>query len=112
MALLRDRKAFVSGLANKLVKALDPGGNLLIFEHNPLNPVTQHMVNTCPIDEDAILLRRSECTRLINLSDDAVVKKSGYTLFFPGLLKALRLFEKWMRWLAAGGQYFILTGKK
>jgi hypothetical protein len=33
-------------------------------------------------------------------------------LFFPGLLKALRLFEKWMRWLPAGGQYFILAGKK
>ena len=105
---LDDRESLVS----RLVKALNPGGNLLIFEHNPLNPVTQHMVNTCPIDEDAILLRRSECKRLINLCDDAEVKKSGYTLFFPGMLKALRPFEKWMRWLPAGGQYFILAGKK
>ncbi len=64
---LDDRESLVS----RLVKALNPGGKLLIFEHNPLNPVTHHMVNTCPIDEDAILLRRSECKRLINLCGDA-----------------------------------------
>ena len=105
-------KAFVSGLANRLAKALNLGGNRLIVEHNPLNPVTQHIVNTCQINEDAILLCRSECKQLINLYDDAEVKKNGYTLFFPGMLKALRPFEKWMRWLPAGGQYFILAGKK
>jgi 2-polyprenyl-3-methyl-5-hydroxy-6-metoxy-1,4-benzoquinol methylase len=105
---LDDRESLVS----RLVKALNPGGKLLIFEHNPLNPVTQHMVNTCPIDEDAILLRRSECKRLINLCGDAEIEKSGYTLFFPGILKAFRPFEQWMRWLPAGGQYFILARKK
>jgi 2-polyprenyl-3-methyl-5-hydroxy-6-metoxy-1,4-benzoquinol methylase len=98
-------------LLQRLVKALNDGGSLLIFEHNPLNPVTQYLVNTCPIDEDAILLRRSECRRLINLSEEAKVSRSGYTLFFPGIFKALRPMEKKMRWLPAGGQYFLLATK-
>lgn len=98
-------------LLKRLVKALNEGGSLLVFEHNPLNPVTQYLVNTCPIDEDAILLRRSECRRLINLSGDAEVWKSGYTLFFPGMLKALRPMERKIRWLPAGGQYFLLARK-
>lgn len=105
---LKDRKELVK----QLINALNEGGSLLIFEHNPLNPVTQYLVNTCPIDEDAILLRRSECQRLINLSEEATVSKSGYTLFFPGLLKSLRPMEKKLRWLPAGGQYFLLATKE
>jgi 2-polyprenyl-3-methyl-5-hydroxy-6-metoxy-1,4-benzoquinol methylase len=99
------------GLVKRLMKAVNEGGSLLIFEHNPLNPVTQYLVNTCPIDEDAILLRRSECSRLIHLSEETKASKSGYTLFFPGMLKALRPLEKKLRWLPAGGQYFLLATK-
>ena len=35
---------------------LKPGGRFVIFEHNPFNPVTRHLVNTCPFDADAVLL--------------------------------------------------------
>ncbi len=27
---------------------LNEGGQFIIFEHNPINPVTRHLVNTCP----------------------------------------------------------------
>ena len=31
-------------------------GQLIIFEHNPLNPITRKIVKECEYDEDAILL--------------------------------------------------------
>ena len=98
-------------LLNRLVQTLSPRGHLLIFEHNPLNPVTQHLVNTCPVDEDAILLRRSELVAMLKTIHGAKIAKTGYTLFFPGVLKSLRPLEKKMRWLPAGGQYFVLACK-
>src|SRR5882757_3281372 len=42
---------------------LKPGGRLVIFEHNPFNPVTRHLVNTCDFDADAVLLTKRETTR-------------------------------------------------
>ena len=29
----------------------------MIYEHNPFNPLTCHAVNTCPFDENAVLLK-------------------------------------------------------
>src|SRR5438128_391512 len=36
------------------------GGKLVIFEHNPINPLTRWVVSQCPFDEDAILLPNGE----------------------------------------------------
>jgi trans-aconitate methyltransferase len=102
-----DRKSLLERLANSLT----PAGRILVFEHNPLNPVTQHMVNTCPIDDDAILLRRSELVRLTNSIPSAKVITSGYTLFFPSVVSGLRRVEKYLRWCPVGGQYFVLIGR-
>src|SRR5260370_24930223 len=46
-------------LLNELRRVLRPEGTLIVFEHNPLNPLTVHAVNTCPLDENAILLPAS-----------------------------------------------------
>jgi len=35
---------------------LKEGGHFIIFEHNPINPVTRHLVKNCPFDADAVLL--------------------------------------------------------
>jgi len=35
------------------------------------------------------------------------VDESSYCLFFPQQLSALRPFEKYLRWLPMGGQYFV-----
>ena len=44
---------------------LRPGGLVAIYEHNPLNPVTMRVVNTCPFDEHAVLLRKRETRDLV-----------------------------------------------
>jgi hypothetical protein len=35
------------------------------------------------------------------------IDKSSYCLFFPQQLAAFRPFEKYLRWLPMGGQYFV-----
>ena len=39
---------------------LKQGGHFIIFEHNPVNPVTRHLVKNCPFDADAVLLGMRE----------------------------------------------------
>ncbi len=43
-------------IINKLYSLLNSGGKLVIWEHNPLNPVTQKIVKDCPFDKDAVLI--------------------------------------------------------
>lgn len=98
-------------LLKRLFNALSPSGSIIFFEHNPLNPITKHIVNTCIFDEDAILLRRSELVNLIKCHVPECLVVSGYTLFFPGPLKSLRWLERYLRWLPAGGQYYVMSKK-
>lgn len=85
---------------------LKPGGRLVVFEHNPINPVTRHLVNTCPFDADAVLLPMRETVNRMCAAQFNVVR-TGYCLFFPSALASLRPLENFMGWLPLGGQYFV-----
>jgi len=85
---------------------LKPGGHFVIFEHNPVNPVTRHLVNTCPFDADAVLLPMRETMRRMR-EVQFTIAQTGYCLFFPGPLAAFRPLEKYLSWLPLGGQYFV-----
>jgi SAM-dependent methyltransferase len=85
---------------------LKEGGHFIIFEHNPINPVTRHLVKNCPFDADAVLLSmRETIERMRNAHLE--IDESSYCLFFPQQLAVLRPFEKYLRWLPMGGQYFV-----
>jgi len=72
---------------------LKEGGHFIIFEHNPINPVTRHLVKNCPFDADAVLLSmRETIARMRN--ERLNIEESSYCLFFPQPLAALRRFEK------------------
>ena len=43
-------------LLAEIRRVLAPAGRLFVFEHNPLNPLTRHAVNTCVFDEHAELV--------------------------------------------------------
>lgn len=81
-------------------------GSLVIFEHNPYNPVTRKLVSTCPFDKDAVLLARKD---LVGLFEAAQLEnvRSGYTLFFPKLLGKLRPLERFLQRFPLGGQYYV-----
>lgn len=85
---------------------LKEGGHFVIFEHNPINPVTRRLVKQCPFDTDAVLLTmRETIDRMRNAHFK--VDESNYCLFFPKPLAALRSLEKYLGWLPMGGQYFV-----
>ena len=81
-----------------------PGGLLVIYEHNPLNPLTVRAVNTCPLDVNAkLIIGRSMGKRAT--AGGWVNPKIDYKLFFPSILSSFRPFERHLSWLFLGAQY-------
>lgn len=99
-----------AGAFEQLYTLLKPSGELFIFEHNPYNPITRHIVNTCPFDKDAILLTPAELAAHTKAARFKLVE-NRYALFYPALLKALRPTETYLGWLPLGGQYYIRAVK-
>jgi len=85
---------------------LRPGGEVFIFEHNPLNPLTVRAVNTCPFDEGVILLKPDEVLYRAAASGFKLLQKK-YCLFFPSALRFLSPVEKLLYFIPLGGQYFV-----
>ena len=88
----------------ELRRVVRPGGLVAVFEHNPLNPVTAHIVRTCPIDRDAVLLRPARL--------DALLRRAGlrggrheFILFTPFRAPIFRQLDRLLRWLPLGAQY-------
>ena len=89
---------------SELRRVIRPGGVLAIYEHNPLNPLTVHAVNTCPIDINAKLIRAGIMKeRALNAGwHDGNIE---YKLFFPNVLKSLRPLEKYLHKFFLGAQW-------
>lgn len=85
---------------------LQDKGTIFIFEHNPYNPLTRVLVDRCPYDKDAILLKMDNVESLLLENGYKVINKR-YTLFFPRQLEFLRLLEKHLGSIPLGGQYFV-----
>ena len=97
-------------IITKLYSLLNPGGKLVIWEHNPLNPLTQKIIRDCPIDEDAVLVYSKNIRVLFEKVSLSNIKIS-YTTFFPKFLSALNFMDQFLGWLPLGGQYLV-TGQK
>ena len=48
--------ALHQALIKEITRALKKGGRLVLFEHNPLNPLTRYLVKTCVFDLQTKLL--------------------------------------------------------
>jgi len=91
-------------------RVLRQDGLAVIFEHNPLNPLTVRAVNTCPFDDNAVLITGK---KLVLKMKDAGFKAPccHYRIFFPGQLRALRVLEPFLRSLPLGAQYYVAAHK-
>ena len=92
---------------HELHRVLKGRGMLMIYEHNPLNPLTVAAVNSCPFDANACLIRSTA------MRDKLVAAGFGrsrirYRVFFPKVLQRLRWLEDRLAWLPLGAQYFVV----
>jgi SAM-dependent methyltransferase len=90
----------------EMLRVLRPGGVAIIFEHNPLNPMTQFIVSRCEFDEDAILLRCRESEKLLT-DGGATVAGRRYVGFSPIRHAVVERMERSLGWLPAGAQYCV-----
>jgi ubiquinone/menaquinone biosynthesis C-methylase UbiE len=99
-------------MITEMKRVLKKGGRLVVYEHNPLNPLTKYIVKTCVFDKDARLLRCGYLTKLLS-KHGLTISKRLYFIFIPpkGFLKKLVPFEKVVYWLPLGGKYFIRAVK-
>ena len=52
-------------VAAEMVRVTRPGGVVAVIEHHPGHPYTRHSVAHCPVDDDALLLRRCDSESLL-----------------------------------------------
>jgi SAM-dependent methyltransferase len=92
------------------VEKLRDDGRLVVFEHNPLNPLTRRAVAMCPFDDDAILLWPWEARRLLR---EARLREVSlrFIVFLPRPLAALRWLEPRLTSVPLGAQ-MMLVGRK
>jgi 2-polyprenyl-3-methyl-5-hydroxy-6-metoxy-1,4-benzoquinol methylase len=83
---------------------LGQGGKLVIFEHNPANPLTRRAVERCPFDEKAILLPPRETVSYLDQKGFLEVRLN-YIVFFPHSLRWLRALESLLTWCPFGAKY-------
>lgn len=89
----------------ELWRVLRPGGRVVVFEHNPINPVTRYVVARTPIDRNAILLRASEVCAALGPHFTNI--RTSYLMFLPPALQALGAIEAGIGWLPLGAQYAV-----
>lgn len=94
----------------EMMRVIKPGGLVVVFEHNPFNPLTRLVVNQCEFDEDAVLLKKRTTFELMQ---DAGLKiiRGDYILFIPSEAKWVKVIEHKLRWLPLGAQYCAVARK-
>jgi 2-polyprenyl-3-methyl-5-hydroxy-6-metoxy-1,4-benzoquinol methylase len=94
------------GFVREVRRVTRPGGLVVVFEHNSLNPLTRLAVSRCDFDEGVVLLARRTTESLLVRSSLRVVE-GRYILFFPWKQEAFRRVERGLAWLPLGAQYVV-----
>ena len=98
-------------IINHLSRLLNQNGKIVIWEHNPINPITLKIVKECPFDKDAVLIRSNKLRQHLEAASLEKVQII-YTTFFPKILSRLNAFDSFLSWLPLGGQYLAIAEKK
>jgi SAM-dependent methyltransferase len=95
----------------RAIRKLRPGtGRLVVFEHNPLNPLTRRAVAMCPFDDDAVLLWPWEARRLLVAGGLRDVSRR-FIVFLPRPLSALRWLEPYLGPVPLGAQMMLVGAR-
>jgi hypothetical protein len=87
-----------------MLRVVRKGGLVIILEHNPYNPLTRHIVRTCPLDEGVVLLAPHKVRSLLeNAGGKEVLTRS--ILNIPPKGDFLRKLDLTVGFLPVGAQY-------
>ncbi len=89
---------------SEIYRILKPGQSIFIYEHNPLNPLTQKAVKDCPFDDDAVLIPAPQMKERLASAGFKNVN-CEFKVFFPKMFASIRSLEKYLTWLPLGAQY-------
>jgi hypothetical protein len=100
------RQATIETLRERLGSA----GRLIIFEHNPLNPLTRLSVRLSPIDKNAQLVSAKPMMTMMRRAGFSEIDRR-FIVFFPKMLSWLQPLEPRLSWLPLGAQYVLISKK-
>lgn len=97
----------------KIEKLLTTNGLIIIFEHNPLNPLTKWVVKNTIIDKNAVLLKPQEIANYIHATHNLRFLAINYLMFFPPRFNnpITRFFENRLKHVSYGAQYVAVIKK-
>ncbi|EJL58071.1 methylase involved in ubiquinone/menaquinone biosynthesis [Rhizobium sp. CF122] len=92
--------------SREMVRVTRKGGLVVIFEHNPYNPLTKWIVSNCPFDENAVLLTKRQTASILG---DAGLKniEGRYILTVPAIDGVARVVDDMFGSLPFGAQYYV-----
>lgn len=93
-----------SPLLEEMRRVTRRGGLVVVFEHNPWNPLTRRVVRECEFDDDVELLSRGEVGALLRKSG-LEVTDAEYLLFTPW--RRAWPLERALRQLPLGAQHLV-----
>jgi SAM-dependent methyltransferase len=97
-----ERPRFVS----ELRRVVRPGGLVVVFEHNPLNPLTRLAVARCAFDGDAVLLTSRSARRMLREGGLEPVEQR-YVILVPSDRPRVVAAESVLARLPLAAQYYV-----
>ena len=94
----------------RLASWMNPASRLVIWEHNPFNPITRLLVKTCPFDGDARLLTLNTTKTLFGENSFRYREHAYVNVFPPRWLRldAVSAIEVKLSRLPIGAQYWAM----
>jgi ubiquinone/menaquinone biosynthesis C-methylase UbiE len=84
-------------------RVVRPGGQVIVIEHNPLNPATVWAVKRAPMDENAVLLSASKVRELMRA--EGMQTQTRYFLLTPFGGGLFRKMDEMLAAVPLGAQY-------
>ena len=91
----------------EMKRVIKKNGIAVVFEHNPYNPVTRHIVANNILDKDAVLLSSFKLKKMMHKAGFNAVQ-SRNILFTPFGNKLFRWLDKKLGYLPFGAQYYAV----
>jgi ubiquinone/menaquinone biosynthesis C-methylase UbiE len=97
-----------AGFVAEMKRVTRRGGLVMIFEHNPLNPLTRLAVARCEFDDGVVLSSQKDVKQLYRLSGLNLVD-GAYIIFLPAFIDLSQKVDRALRWLPLGAQHVTVA---